>query len=222
MMSQRLLLEPGLALAVLCLALATGCAPAPTPTPLPTPSPTVSATPTVTATATPTNTPAPTATPGIAWGQGAHLELTVVQSVTPTITDGREHLIQLSNCDSMETATFPTADYLAVTATVTVAQMATESDRGFEVLIPESLQLKLTSAVSEAYAPEFGARHAEVAEGEFAVPGNKVVMFTILWKEHRYEGTVAFAVAGVDYAAAYTYSLSVPTRAGEREETCRG
>jgi hypothetical protein len=222
MMSQRLLLEPGLALAVLCLALAMGCAPAPTPTPLPTPSPTVSATPTVTATATPTNTPAPTATPGIAWGQGAHLELTVVQSVTPTITEGREQLLQLSNCDTMDTATFPMAEYVAVTTTVTIEQMATEFNRGFQVPIPESLQLKLTSAVSEAYAPEFGARHAEVAADELVIPGNKVVFFSILWEEHRYAGTVAFAVAGVDYAAAYTYSLSVPTRAGEREETCRG
>lgn len=214
----------GLLLALICLLLLAGCAPAPTPTPLPTPSPTVRATPTLTATATRTNTPAPTATPGIAWTRGAHLQATALQPVSATATVQDKQMVEFAHCDNAydEPVTFHFADYAPITVTMAVSEMAVMCGTEVEVPIPAGLRVELLAAVRDAYTAVLEEIEAEMADDPFVIPVGQVITFVVLREERVYEGTLNFVVVGIEYEAAYTYTLSVPTRAGERSERCGG
>ncbi len=218
--------------------LVAGCSSAPTATAtaLPAPSPTVSATPTLRATATRTNTPAPTATPtrtntptptatpGIAWSQGARLLVTALQPVSPTVTVQDKQLIEFAHCeiDTDQPVTFPMADYAPITVTVTVADAAFVSGTEVEVPIPAGLHGELISIVRDVYGPELDQIEAEMKENPFVIPIGDVITFIVAREDRVYQGTVSFEVAGIEYEAAYAYSLSVPVRAGERTERCGG
>jgi hypothetical protein len=214
-----------LILVSLC-SLVVGCSSAPTltPTPLPRPSPTVSATSTLTATATRTNTPTPTATPGIAWSQGAHLQITALQPVSPTVSVQEKQIIDFGHCETKtdEPAIFPMVDYVPITVTVSVAETALVSGTEIEVPIPAELHAELVSLVRDAHAREFDQIQANMQADPFVIPVGQVITFILAWEERLYQGTVNFQVLGINYHAGYTYSLLVPTRAGERSERCGG
>jgi len=133
-------------------------------------------------------------------------------------------MIEFVHCDTEtdEPATFPVADYAPITVTVTVADMAAMAGTEVEVPIPAGLGSELISVVQDVYASELDQIDAEMTNNPFVIPVGQVIVFAVLREERIYQGTVTFAVAGIEYKAAYTYNLSVPTRVGERSERCGG
>jgi hypothetical protein len=152
------------------------------------------------------------------------LHITALQPVSPTVTLQDEHVIQLDHCDTDtdEPATFPIADYAPITLTVTVAETAFVSGTEVAVPIPTGLHGELLSIVGDVYAPELDQIEAELRENPFVVPAQQLFTFEVVRHERLYQGTVSFMVLGFEYEAAYTCTLSVPTRAGESSEPCGG
>lgn len=147
-----------------------------------------------------------------------------MQPVSPTVAEQDKEMIEFAHCeiDTDQPVTFPMADYAPITVTVTVAETAFVSGTEVEVPIPAGLDGELISVIRDFYAPELEQIEAEMKENPFIIPVGDVITFVVAREGRLYEGTVSFEVVGIEYEAAYTYSLSVPVRAGERTARCGG
>jgi hypothetical protein len=145
-----------------------------------------------------------------------------VSQAAPEEGELTSKILDLRNCDTTEELHTTLGSKAPVSYQITVARLATSTTTGESSVIPDEISAALEADIASAYQPAYEQAVKSAEQVELVVPGTRIRLYEIYWKQQVYRSTVTFKMNDQDFTAGYTYVLVVPELGPFTEMACTG
>jgi len=126
------------------------------------------------------------------------------------VSDANAEDIRIRNCETDTDLHETLAAHVVVEVETAIVRHAVAVGTADAVALPDGLRTDLERLVAQTYQDAYAESIRELMQVDLTVLKDEMLTVGIRQKQMTYSGTVAFALSGNVYTAAYHHALTVP------------